>query len=259
MSERPRIDFTPEQDALIRASRPTFAFACYGGNVSFETLSAMINTSALLTRVGIKFDVRMIANDSLVSRARNSLVALMMEIPESTHLMFIDADIGFDPVDIVRLIAHDLDVVGGVYPMKQYPLRYAFNPLTKGAETDIPGVQQVKDLATGFMLIKRSVIERMIEHYPETRYHPDVDIGDRNFKLYALFDTEVQDGKYVSEDFVFCRRWRAIGGKVHIDDTIVLKHLGQHTYMADPNKVQDVHERYMREAESAENAKSGDT
>jgi hypothetical protein len=246
-----RINFTPRQDALIRASRPTFAFPCYGGNVSFETLSGMINTSVLLTKIGIRFDVRMIASDALVSRARNSLVALMMEIPESTHLMFIDVDIGFDPVDIARLIGHDLDVVGGVYPMKQYPLRYAFNPLREGGKTDIPGVQQVKDLATGFMLIKRSVIERMIEHYPETRYDADVDVGQRDIKLYALFDTELRDGKFVSEDFTFCRRWRAIGGKVHIDETIVLKHLGLHSYMADPNSVHDINARYRREAENA--------
>lgn len=256
MSEGPRIDFTPEQDALIRASRPTFAFPCYGGNVSFETLNGMINTAVLLTKVGIEFSVRMIASDSLVPRARNSLVGLMMEIPNSTHLMFIDADIGFNPVDIIRLISHDLDVVGGVYPMKTYPLRYAINPLPGRAETGIPGVQEVKDLATGFMLIKRSVIERMIEHYPETRYEPDDRIGARNIEFHALFDTSLDDGKYVSEDFTFCRRWRAIGGKVHIDDTIVLKHLGLHTYMADPNTVQEVHERYVREA--AEKAGKGD-
>lgn len=254
MSHRPRIDFTPEQDALIRASRPTFALPCYGGNVSFETVSSMINTAVLLTKVGIKFDVRMISSDSLVPRARNSLVSLMMEIPESTHLMFIDADIGFDPVDIIRLIAHDLDVVGGVYPMKSYPLRYAMNPLPESAETGIQGVQEIKDLATGFMLIKRSVIERMIEHYPETQYKADENTGERNIKFYALFDTSLDNGQYVSEDFTFCRRWRAIGGKLHIDDTVVLRHVGLHTYVADPNSVKEVHERYMREA--AEKAES---
>lgn len=252
MSQRPRIDFTAEQEALIRASRPTFAFPCYGGNVSFETLNGMINTSVLLTKIGIRFDVRMISSDSLVPRARNSLVGLMMEIPESTHLMFIDADIGFDPVDIVRLIAHDLDIVGGVYPMKTYPLRYAFAPLPEATDAGIPGVQEVRDLATGFMLIKRSVLERMIEHYPETRYEPDVALENRNIELHALFDTEVKNGKYVSEDYTFCRRWRSIGGKVHIDDTVVLKHLGMHTFMADPNKVHAENERHQRRAESAD-------
>lgn len=257
MSGRPRIEFTPEQDALIRASRPTFGFACYGGQVSHETLNGMINTSVLLTRIGIRFDVRMIAGDSLVPRARNSLVGLMMEIPDATHLMFIDADIGFDPVDIVRLIGHDLDVVGGVYPMKAYPLRYAMNPLVGADPTGIPGVQEVKDLATGFMLIKRSVIERMIEHYPETHYRADADVGDRNINLFALFDTMIENGQYVSEDFTFCRRWRAIGGKVHIDDTIVLKHLGLHTYLADPNTVHEAHARHLREAENARGSSDG--
>jgi hypothetical protein len=94
------------------------------------------------------------------------------------------------------------------------------------------GLLEVTDGATGFMLIKRSVIEKMIKHYPETRYIPEVydDPSHKGMPKYALFDTMIENGRYLSEDYTFCRRWQNMGGKVYVDPRVILDHVGTHTF-----------------------------
>ena len=91
---------------------------------------------------------------------------------------------------------------------------------------------QVRHLATGFMLIKREVIEKMMVMYPETKYIDDTGFvaPELSTKTYALFDGGVIDNHYFSEDWLFCHRWENIGGKIWADISIDLTHIGVESY-----------------------------
>jgi hypothetical protein len=163
--------------------------------------------------------------------------------------MFIDADINFNAEDVFKMISHDKDIVTGAYPTKtinwenmsgkkdnsiqglqQNSVRYASG--TSGTAKTKEGLLEVVDGATGFMLIKREVIEKMIKHYPETRYIPEVydEPSQKGMPKYALFDTIIEDGRYLSEDYTFCRRWQNMGGKIYVDPTVTLDHVGTYTF-----------------------------
>jgi hypothetical protein len=192
------------------------------------------------------------SNESLITRARNDLVFTFLQTP-ATHLMFIDADINFNPDDVFKMISMNKDVITGAYPTKMIDwqkmassasndvktlqsnaIRYSsgVNKLTSTSSTTENGLLEIYDGATGFMLIKRPVIEKLIKSYPETRYIPEVydEESQKGMSKYAIFDTMIDNGRYLSEDYTFCRRWQNIGGKVYVDPTIVLDHVGTYTF-----------------------------
>jgi len=159
--------------------------------------------------------------------------------PKSTHLMFVDADIGFEPEEIFKLIIADRDVVGGLYPKKALPISYVVNKVP-GAQKE-GNLVEVANLGTGFMMIKRHVLEQMIAKHPELHYVDSIGLDPKYdpFK-YALFDTEIDNDskEYLSEDYTFCKRWRAMGGKIWADLTINLNHIGYFTFRGDATQLQ---------------------
>jgi hypothetical protein len=222
-----------------------------------------MNTLSLCSSVGVKLEF--CRNDSLVSRARNNLIAKAMSDTTVTHMLFIDADITWSPIDIFKLILADKSIVGGIYPIKNYDWKKLNNPTknvpaewvqTKNASqlktaiSDEDMIQhkmmrynlnylsntleitnnlaRIKHLATGFMMIQRQTIEKMSRAFPSTKYVDDVGFleGSENDYAYALFDCGVEDGHYCSEDWLFCTRWSKMGGDVWADVTINLNHTG---------------------------------
>tara|TARA_A200000159_G_C7063567_1_gene231362 strand:- start:194 stop:541 length:348 start_codon:yes stop_codon:yes gene_type:complete len=93
-------------------------------------------------------------------------------------------------------------------------------------------ITEVKHIATGFMMIKRGVIEKMFQAFPNTKYIDDVHFLEPNENefAYALFDCAVENGHYLSEDWLFCNRWTNLGGKIFIDVSINLTHTGIEDY-----------------------------
>lgn len=226
-----KLAFSSDQVDAIKKSKVTFMVPCYGGAVSEKFFTSMLKTCISNSKYGIDFAIETITNDSLVTRARNNLVAKAMSRPDSTHLMFIDADIGFKPGDVYQLIAANKDIVGGLYPKKQYPLEYVIEGL-EGGEADDDGLQEVRHIGTGFMLIKRRVIETMFEQYTDLRYVDDLGL-DPAFQpyMYNLFDTTISDDRcLLSEDYTFCNRWREVGGQVFAHTRVKLSHSGYHTF-----------------------------
>ena len=216
----------------------------------------------MYTKYNIPYSVTTSANESLVSRARCHMVAYMMANPAATHLMFIDADINFDCVDILHMLQHDKDIIVGAYPKKDlnwnmikngvkldndvtleqmkglganYALNFDwnFNSENKRSLKLEKGLIKLKDAATGFMLIKREVIMKMIESYPELYFNNDLDLSPEFEKwTYLLFDCmhEPETKRYLSEDYAFCRRWQALGGEVWLDPLVSLDHVGHYTF-----------------------------
>ena len=158
-----------------------------------------------------------IGKESLITRARNTLVAQFMASGFS-HLIFIDADQEFDPRDVVRMLHYDKDVLSGACPLKCIPPRYALSLIS--ADFIDGKFVEAYNAGTGFMMIKREVFQKMFKAYPELKYTLDentitVSGIKENLEDYAytLFDTqteELPDGTrvYLSEDYAFCRRWQ---------------------------------------------------
>jgi len=247
---------------------------CYGSLCYVNYVLCMMATKELCDKYNIGLKVEFCKSDSLVSRARNNLIARAMNDPEMTHMIFIDADITWQPVEILKLLIANKPLVGGLYPLKNYNWKklvkdeknpYNSNPVQtlinkknqsqfKNAIDDESMIQfnllnynvnylsntitiennltRVKHLATGFMMFKRGVIEKMSKAFPSTKYVDDVSFlqGSENDFAYALFDCGVEEGHYYSEDWLFCHRWTQMGGEIFIDITIALTHTGTEDY-----------------------------
>ncbi|QNG28583.1 glycosyltransferase family 2 protein [Synechococcus sp. LTW-R] len=171
-----------------------------------------------------------LVNESLIPRGRNTLVARAMHNTRATHLMFLDADIGFDPEYIQMLLQEDVDVIGGGYPKKSLPIDYVLNPIKDG-ETD-DSKAEVKRIGTGFLMIKKEVFFRMAESMPELKYSDDCGLNPAiNKYLYAFFECGLFGEKvFMSEDWIFCNRWRKLGGRIYISKRFVLTHVGNYAF-----------------------------
>ena len=230
------------------------ATPCYGGQVSqryMQCVFALLRSGEVL---GIEVSLELLGYDSLIPRARNTLVATFLDSKWATHLLFVDADIGFELAQVARMLAFDQPVVAGTYPLKLIewspqalahvqageglltaPIRYVGAPC-EGAERKVcDGFVTGQFAGSGFMLIQRGAIERMIVAYPETRYRAVHTQARPSPNQYALFDTliEPETGEYLSEDYAFCRRWRALGGEVWLDMKSRLLHVGPHEFQGD--------------------------
>lgn len=207
--------------------------------------SSYLRFSMMAMRYNIPFSVDTMVNESLVSRARNNLVAKFLANPNATHLMFVDADIAWDPEDLLRMILHDKGVVCGAYPMKSEPVKYVLNVL-KGAKHAHP-LYEVSTSGTGFMLIKREIIEDLIAAMPQVKYRDSLNLGPQyEPHMYALFDTMIdENGHYLSEDWTFCKRVREVLKKpIWVDSEVKLDHLGTHRFKGNTKNLNELIEHW---------------
>jgi hypothetical protein len=162
------------------------------------------------------------AQDSLIAHARNVCVAKFME-SDCTDMLFLDSDVACGPGVFSRLMTHDADVVAGVYRVKSDEERYPVTPLPEGSLQDVnTGLLEVKDIPFGLVRIRRSVIEKMQASDPDNWFYANN--ADRT-KCHTLFNTMVEDNLFWGEDYYFCRKWRALGGKVYVDPEFMLAHV----------------------------------
>ena len=246
------------------------ATPCYGCQMTKGYLGSLLTLQGECMRRGVQCLVDFVGNESLVCRARNIMAARFMQTPGATHLLFIDADITFNPETVFRLLDSGKDVVTAVYPKKhlnwpavdrhlaalsaasgsspddaypnaseplhQVPLDFNLN--IDGVARAENGFVRVLDAATGFMMISRSAMERMYAAYRDELYAVN-DIpgtGPNQVRDYvAVFATMIdpKTKRYLSEDFAATRRWQAIGGEVWADMASPLVHVGTHTWTGD--------------------------
>ena len=184
--------------------------------------------------MGMDFSISTLFNESLVTRARNTCVAFMMGNPAATHLMFVDADIEWEASSILKLQSLDKDVIGGAYPKKSLPIDFVVNSL-QGEKGE---VVEVHDIGTGFLMIKREVIQKMFNAYPHLKYKNTIGLDPKYDDLcYALFDTMIVNDHYLSEDYGFCYLWKQLGGNIYLDKSIVLGHYGSYMFKGNPANI----------------------
>lgn len=231
----------PEFSRHIQTSGVMVGLPCYGGQMFETTYLALRDAEQRFRDMGIGFNVCTIRNESLIQRARNTIAAIFLH-STCDRLVFVDADIGFDGRALLRLLAHDRDVIGGVYRKKSletqsFAVTYAERDGMARRDPETGAVECVH-LATGFLAIKRHVLERMIEAFPRSRYRAPQWNGeaDRPQWHHNLFDCWIDPTTedLLSEDYAFCARWRAMGGEVWADPYIKLQHHGTACFVGNP-------------------------
>jgi hypothetical protein len=234
-----------------------FAIPCYDQQISEPTMMSLIKTLMYFRDHNIKFAVATIT-DSLINRARNSMTAKFMAQEQLTHLMCIDADISWEPEDIIKMLWHDKEIMTGAYPIKSVnwesveqnvkdgmthdqllgnSLRFVVNAVKDKENQSLSvsnGAIEIFDAGTGFMLIKREVFTKLIAAYPHLKYNDDtgsLNDEERNW-TYAFFNSYIDPhlNRFLSEDYGFCRYWQDIDGKVWVDPAIKMGHLGRMRY-----------------------------
>jgi hypothetical protein len=215
---------------FLKTTRVHICMPCYGGMLTESTFMSYIKWSNTCRQLGIDWTMETMTNESLISRARNTLTAKFLNNKESTHLMFIDADIGWEPWHLLVMLNRDVDVIGGLYPMKSLPVKWCVNGFD-GAEEGPDGLQEVSKTGTGFMLIKRGVFEKLNAHPATKPFINDIGLPpELNPYMKTYFDTAVRENRYYSEDWTFCENWRDLGGKVWVDKRVLLKHTGTYVF-----------------------------
>lgn len=229
------------------------AVPCYGGNLNLFFVDSLLKLQTACRDRGIELEVDMMGGEALITRGRSRLAARFLAHPTATHLLFIDADIGFPPEQVFRLIDADKDVIAAVCPLKKidwdkvraaakanvadlqtvglgYVVR--FLPTPDSSVDVVDGFAKVAYGGTGFLMIKRNAMQRLVDAHPELRARMG-DMGDNlASEAVMIFDTmiEPETGQYLSEDYAFCRRWRDLGGDIWADFTARLTHVGHAAY-----------------------------
>lgn len=231
---------------------------CFGGQLSTIYFASMFKLQRTLRAYpNVELVVQLRDGDALITRARANVVAAFLDDPQATHLLFIDADIGFEPDQVVRLLSSGADVVAGTYPIKRInwdKVRKTINaqkPQIQSAALDyviemedpdsiavVKGFARVRYAGTGFLMIRRHVLEKMCRHYPSLQFRHEHSIAGtlaNSPNRFALFECiiEPETGTYLSEDFSFCKRWTAMGGEIWADLESRLNHVGPATFQGD--------------------------
>ena len=222
---------------------------CYGGLVLQEFANSVGELYKMCAKLDIKIVLDTMENESLIPRARCVAVGRFLSnemAKDFTHFMFIDADVEFKPESVLRLLLSGHDVSVACYPKKVVNFEGAKKEIVENgnrppemASADlvvnvgsssrgiVNGFVEILDGPTGFMMIKREVLEKMRDHYPELMCVNDH--ANRDFDSFpALFDCMIDpvSKRYLSEDYAFCRRWQNMGGKIYGDTQTTLGHVG---------------------------------
>jgi hypothetical protein len=192
--------------------KPLIATPCYGGMLCENYVASIVKLEPM---PDFFFPAC-----SLITKGRNACVARFLK-GDWSHLFFIDSDIGFTPAEFYRLLSSGYDVAAAPYPFKSDNIDvqrgFVVDP-TELAPVREDGFALLLNAPTGFMCIKRSVIETMAA----------AGIGPNEF-----FDTMRDEDRYYGEDHAFCKRWRDLGGFIHLDTRADLTHQGTKLYRKD--------------------------
>ncbi len=247
----------------LRKRKLFLATPMYGGNCVGMYTRAVADLAAICAKYQIPLQLYFLFNESLITRARNYCADEFLR-SDATHLLFIDSDIGFNPQDVLALLAmqdddSDYDVIGAPYPKKciswekikmavdkgiadedpnkleKFVGDYVFNP--KGGQREIPIGEpvEVMEMGTGFMMIRRKTFDKYKEVFPHLHYKPDhirTDAFDGSREIMAYFDCIIDpvSKRYLSEDYMFCYNVQKAGMKVWFCPWMQTQHVGTYVF-----------------------------
>lgn len=232
----------------------------YGNMGARNWFQSVIQLSGLCLQAGVKFSFSFVGNESLIQRARNRLVDSFLKDTDCTHAVFIDADIGFQPHEVLAMMEFDRDIMGAgcvkkgfnwlriqaaiakngpIYTAEQLARMagdYVINWNELG-EINFSAKEpvEVRHLGTGLLMIKREVFEKFREHYPDRWYESKRDPASNPGPTGEFFRTGIDplSQDFLSEDYWFCEDSRAFGAKVWLAPWVRTTHLGTYEFIAD--------------------------
>jgi len=248
----------------LRENKLFIATPMYGGQCAGMFAKSTADLSALCTQYGIPLQFYYLFNESLITRARNYCVDEFMR-SEAEHLMFIDSDIGFNPQDVLALMAlqagdpDKYDVIGGPYPKKciswekiklavdkgvadedpnvleRFVGDYVFNPKNNTGSIPINEPVEVLEIGTGFMMITKKALQKFMDSYPQYMYRPDhvrteAFDGSRKIMMYFQAEVDAKSERYLSEDYWFCQKAQNIGLKTWFCPWMKMQHVGSYIF-----------------------------
>lgn len=201
-----------------------FCTPCYGAQVTAPHFLSCLNLKEDLTKLGVAHDWLVGWNESLVHRGRMEMTASFLKT-DHTHMMWLDADIEFTTDDVAKLWNANANIAVGVYAMKkrseQWYAAWVDGELVKDLNQFVEPID-VDFAGTGFMMIKRGVIEKLAAN-AETFEGTDGLVP-------AIYQTPIHNGCLESEDYHFCRIAREAGYAIKMDPSVRLKHWGMYAY-----------------------------
>lgn len=235
----------------------------YGGMCTGTYTAALMQTPLAFSKAGVQLYYTYMMNESLITRARNSL-AYDFLASNATHLMFVDADIGFNPNDIISMVQRDVDIICGLYPKKEIHWQRVADAVGRGVpanelkdhtgtfvvnlvnnerqEVKLNELMEIQNGGTGFMMIKREVFEALADKVPE--YNNDmylaVDTERKPKIIKEYFATSIDpdaNNRLLSEDYHFCKLARQHGFKIHAAPWVQLSHTGTYIFSGALQKV----------------------
>jgi hypothetical protein len=222
----------------------------YGGIAKNNYTISMQNLLVTLSNRGHSITTTTIGNESLITRARNTLAHKFMK-SDCDALLFIDADHGWDANDVARMIESGKDFIGAIYPMKglnwdniraavvagkenleEYSGIFAMNLLEEEQEFNSNKPFKVKDIGTGMLFLTRKVFEDV---KPHCRQYKNNNVGNTGVEFGEMiteyFTTTIDENDILlSEDYAFCRMWQAIGGEVWSAPWVRISHSGDYNF-----------------------------
>lgn len=185
---------------------------------------ALFHTGAALAAAGIAHELAIYSGNCHVDDSRNRLVRDFLN-SDCTDLIFLDVDVGWLAADFVKMLRYDRDVVAGIYPKKHGDDTYPVRTLPGEIWSDADGLIEVEGAPTGFLRIRRSVLEQLAKAavYYNAR-------NDAPSAIPLIFERQVHDGIRWGGDYVFCKKWREAGGRIFIDPALRFEHSGEHTW-----------------------------
>jgi len=218
-----------QQGFNLAGKKLMIGLPAYDHKVGVKMAISLMRFAQKVLEHGIDIQVSSICGCSVVTRARNMIADEFMK-SDCDHLLFIDADMTFEPEAILRLIAWNQTrpIVAGAYEARKEGKVYilSLDGDESNVHMDSMGLVKAHRVATGFMMIHRHVFEKLRDMHPEWE-HKDTNSDNM---LYAYFDFKLTREGYIGEDFLFCDRAREAGFTVWVDPTIGLGHMGIHEF-----------------------------
>jgi hypothetical protein len=248
----------------LRKNGLFLATPMYGGQCAGMFARSVADLAAICSQNGIPLQMYFLFNESLITRARNYCCDEFMRSP-SQHLMFIDSDIGFNPHDVIALMAlqanepDKYDIVGGPYPKKciswekikmavdkgvadedpgvleKFVGDYVFNPKSGQGSIQISEPCEVLEIGTGFMMVTKAAMQKFADTYKEMMYRPDhvrteAFDGSREIMQYFQAEIDPKSKRYLSEDYWFCQKAQEAGLKTWFCPWMKMQHVGTYIF-----------------------------
>jgi hypothetical protein len=232
----------------------TIATPMYGGICHNSYQKSIFSLMNLLTQKGYRVNYSDLSNESLITRARNTLTEIFLRTGND-YLLFIDADEGFNADGILKMIEEDVDIIGAAVPMKginwdrvriaakndeadlsNFTAVYNVNISTEQKQRlkeNPNSIVEVDYIGTGVMLIKREVFQKLKESTPSYRSDQTNMAGIQYGEtIYDFWRTEIdpKSRRLLSEDYNFCNMWRGVGGKIHLAPYVKVVHVGTYWF-----------------------------